>query len=374
MSLFRKVVFGVLVILDSNILCRDFYMQGTQSQMLLQFGKIVVPEIVYDEVLNKHCEKLMECRDNLSKKLEEYNRLLFEPCALDEKSDLETEQKHYEDFLIQLMMENGFYPPEPYPNVPHRDVVNRSLQRKKPFKPDGRVGYRDYLVWRTVLEIVARSVDEVHFISANSTDFADEQDRNKLHSDLLDEMKSLGIDESKLKYWATLKDFIEEVVKPALEQLDEEKNMIEKLTRDHENFMLPVSIYVINTLKGFDVSGYDVIVPGEMPLVEDVDMPDKIMIEGISKIDDSKVLVEVSSYFFSIIESRATKAEVVAMSKVELENSTINALDAKIVEIHTDVSLQADIEVIYDTKNQQICSIEIVDVSDSSYCVYCPYD
>lgn len=49
-------------------------------------------------------------------------------------------------------------------------------------------------------------------------------------------------------------------------------------------------------------------------------------------------------------------------------------LDVKIVAMHTDVPQQVNTVVIYDTKSHRICSIEIVDASDSSYCLYCPYD
>ena len=48
----------MLIILDSNILIKDFYMRKANMQLLRKFGKVIIPEIVYDEVRNKHRERL----------------------------------------------------------------------------------------------------------------------------------------------------------------------------------------------------------------------------------------------------------------------------------------------------------------------------
>lgn len=58
-------------------------------------------------------------------------------------------------------------------------MVQRSIRGSKPFRTSG-VGYRDALIWQTVLE-QAKSTDVV-FVSGNSKDFAAED--GSLHSDL----------------------------------------------------------------------------------------------------------------------------------------------------------------------------------------------
>jgi hypothetical protein len=61
-----------------------------------------------------------------------------------------------------------------YASVPHAHVVARALRRRKPFDADGRNGYRDCLLWMSLLQHLqsqGRRVGEVAFISNNSTDF-----------------------------------------------------------------------------------------------------------------------------------------------------------------------------------------------------------
>jgi hypothetical protein len=62
----------------------------------------------------------------------------------------------------------------PYPEVSHRAVAARALARRRPFDPEGHDGYRDTLVWESVLAL-ARSLPggRVAFVSRNDKDFAD---------------------------------------------------------------------------------------------------------------------------------------------------------------------------------------------------------
>ncbi len=60
------------------------------------------------------------------------------------------------------------------------------MQRKKPFKADGSTGYRDCLVWLTCLNVaLSNPNEEIHFITGNTRDFADLNDKDKLHPDLM---------------------------------------------------------------------------------------------------------------------------------------------------------------------------------------------
>ena len=65
----------MIVVLDTNILYKDFYMRGTQMKLLNKFCTIIIPEIVYDETINKHREKLRELGAAVVKKTEEYNQI-----------------------------------------------------------------------------------------------------------------------------------------------------------------------------------------------------------------------------------------------------------------------------------------------------------
>lgn len=89
---------------------------------------------------------------------------------------------------------------EDYPDIKHEIVVKRALQRKKTFKANGSTGYRDYLVWQTCLEVPRRyASEEIHFITENTRDFADQNDREKLHPALLADLTEMKIPGSRLR-------------------------------------------------------------------------------------------------------------------------------------------------------------------------------
>lgn len=342
-------------------------------QLLLKMGNIVVPEIVFDETLNKHREKIREAGSVAQKKLEEYNRLACDEIKIDFETKYVAEDAQYEDFLTSLLLSNCAYPPEGYPDVEHKIIVARALARKKPFKPDGREGYRDYLVWRTVLEIVKGNAGPIHFVSENPKDFADENDKRKLHPDLLEEMKQLQIDSTRLTYWSSLKDFIDEVVKPELQRAEDEEKLKQSLL---ENTQLSdaISAYLDEHLKGFDVRRYDIFVPGEETLIDTFEDQGDTEITDISKLDQDKLLITMCCKYYCVVESKLLKMDAALLPKEYLENSTIVEEDDKTFNVYTEVLTDVLLEIIYDTGKSTADAIEITDVSDSNYCAYCPYD
>jgi hypothetical protein len=72
----------------------------------------------------------------------------------------------------------------PYPTTPHRSIADRDLARRKPFSETGK-GYRDALIWESVLELATANVDDVVFITSNSGDFSDS---DELHPDLVKDL------------------------------------------------------------------------------------------------------------------------------------------------------------------------------------------
>ncbi len=59
----------------------------------------------------------------------------------------------------------------PLPAVTHEAVLERALSGRRPFDQDGRTGYRDALIWHTVLELAQTTTNVV--LVSNDGDFAD---------------------------------------------------------------------------------------------------------------------------------------------------------------------------------------------------------
>ena len=342
-------------------------------QLLLKVGNIIVPEIVFDETLNKHREKIREAGSAAQKKLEEYNRLAYDQIKIDFEEKYADEDMRYETFLTDLLLAHGGYPPEGYPNVEHKIIVARALARKKPFKPDGREGYRDYLVWKTVLEIVKQYTEPIHFVSENPKDFADEKDKKKLHPDLLEEMKQLQLDAAKLIYWSSLKDFIDEVVKPELQRAEDEEKLKQSLL-ENAQFTDAISNYLDDHLKGVDVKGYDIFVPGVDPTIEEFEEEFDKEITDISKVECEKILITMLCKYYGIITSKLSKLDADSLPQEYLENFSIAEISDKLFKVSTEVPIDVVLEIIYDARMRNVEAIEITDMSDSNYCEYCPYE
>ncbi len=90
----------------------------------------------------------------------------------------------------------------PLPNIDISSVVDRSIRLKRPFQKGG-TGFKDFLIWRSIVELVQSSPEnEIDFISHNPKDFAE---NGRLHTDLLEDLAE--IDASRLRYFDAFNNF-----------------------------------------------------------------------------------------------------------------------------------------------------------------------
>jgi PIN domain len=163
------------VVLDTNIFCQDFRMRSSNFRLLREGLRVIpaelkVPEVVLDEVVNRFAEDLEEAVAEARKAEAGLARLLAGPLNSSAKTlNVGKETEAYREWLIASLEEAGVEI-LPYPDVPHKEVVRRDLQRRHPFKRDGS-GYRDCLIWENVRELVRNDTDSVVFVTANKSDF-----------------------------------------------------------------------------------------------------------------------------------------------------------------------------------------------------------
>jgi hypothetical protein len=100
----------------------------------------------------------------------------------------------------------------PIPSPDHESVVRRDLERRKPFNKEGK-GYRDYLIWLSVLEVLKRGY-RVVFVTTNKDDFCDDQ--GCPHGDLLKDLDANGIDRGQLVIAPSLDKAVSEHVESLL--------------------------------------------------------------------------------------------------------------------------------------------------------------
>ncbi|MEL6170524.1 MAG: PIN domain-containing protein [Pseudomonadota bacterium] len=180
------------IFIDTNILMNDSFFRSSSAKAFLKacsFLKVqvVVPDIVMDELLGNFSTRLQEKVNAYQKASRELVKLV----DLDQSPpDVEAEVSAYEDWLLELIEDNGLTV-APYPDVSAKELVSKSYEGAKPFK-DGGEGHKDYLVWKSVAaHINAQETDASNcFLTNNTKDFCAKGDDGAfiLHPELAEQV------------------------------------------------------------------------------------------------------------------------------------------------------------------------------------------
>lgn len=217
----------MLVVIDANVFCADFQMMGNAFRIFMSESRRVglepcVPESVRDEVLNKFRVKLVK----LAEKTEDAVQAASTSIGKDiinlvlPKQEIQRlcsqYQKHFKD--VSLRHNFRFLP---YPQVSHEDLVERELAGLRPFR-DGR-GYRDALLWFSVLEHLKEHGEPIAFVTKNSNDFG----KGRLHADLVRDLKAIGLTHGHIKFFNSLEELTHALITPSLQEIDQLRQLVE---------------------------------------------------------------------------------------------------------------------------------------------------
>jgi hypothetical protein len=213
----------IIFIADANVFWADPNLSGEDWMLITEFvqrqeGKLIVPQVVIDEVVNNFRKQITGAVSAASKARSDISRLTGKQVPATLKIDSEKEARDYETrlkYILNTLRAEIL----PYPKVSHPDLVKRALNRRKPFNEAGS-GYRDSLIWLSVIAHQPLRGFECVLITENSSDFAAGRDRaDVLHPHLEAEWKEAGFDRP-IHLLPKLSAFVDSFVKPALERLD----------------------------------------------------------------------------------------------------------------------------------------------------------
>jgi hypothetical protein len=206
------------VVLDTNtIYGRRYRLDGPHIAILeraIVLGRLVliVPQIVLEETENKYREDVSKLQQTISAEVEKLNVLLpperrckFGPLEFD--AAVADFAERFRKRLTELQAQHPAYS-----DISHEDVVRRDLERRRPFQESGR-GYRDSLIWETVLRKVASDRLTV-LLTENTKDFC-AKDGN-LHPHLVKDLEARGLRSDAMKVCTTLEAFVDQYLKPLL--------------------------------------------------------------------------------------------------------------------------------------------------------------
>lgn len=234
----------MFIILDTNIVYSDKLLQSTSIRMLVDSvkklgGCVCVPKIVLMENKNhikKSIQQFYSEYKSILRTGKKYVTTIKFPVLDDKFIDdnynecIKILQGNINKLGIEIL---------PIPSVSHEKVLLRDLAHKKPFTEKGK-GYRDALIWENVKLVCKRKIPPlfekyyVVFITDNSADFCDTKDKNKLHEDLIADLKNESINEDTLNIFPSIDELMNVVIKPKMDRLEDIKNKINK-TKVYQN-------------------------------------------------------------------------------------------------------------------------------------------
>jgi len=179
--------------------------------------QLVIPELVKEELVNQYREDFNKLKRSLLQLERKLRGLVLEDEMLRVSFPLDDEEvvRAYRHALEKRLTELKAKCP-PYPQVSHGKVIQRCLQRRRPFQASGK-GYQDTLIWESVLDEVLEG-DEVVFVTNNKKDFMDKE--GNLHPDLADDLKQLNCSGSSIQILSSLNELLKTVLLPELETAD----------------------------------------------------------------------------------------------------------------------------------------------------------
>lgn len=221
----------MIVILDSNIFTADFHMSGNNFNLFMDFlnrtdSKLYVPRVVLLEVKNNFKGGMQKARDGIQGQITGLKRRIVDIKLENPLTDNYIEQEcqlYFEEFDEKLKSIGAEI--LEHPNVSHQAIVERAIYKKKPFKQNG-TGYRDTLIWESVIELLENQETSVALITRNIDDFCNKGNVYCLHDDLKADIIKHEISGDRLYFYSDLKMFLKDFVLP---QFDRQEDLEEKI-------------------------------------------------------------------------------------------------------------------------------------------------
>ncbi|MAO81908.1 MAG: hypothetical protein CMH82_14860 [Nocardioides sp.] len=265
-----------LVVIDSNAVHRDPWMKNVPGQELLAHAsrgecKVVFPYVVLDELLRQQRDWV---QDNYGAVIKVVDRMRGNPIDVSDtakklKRSFDGLSEQIDKSFDELKAHSGVEvaPIPAAPDLTSR-LVARDLARKRPFLEVGSegwsAGYRDAVIWETVLECLSWLEDDekLIFVTADKGFLTD--DKKALHADLLDDLDSRTIAHDRVVSAQTTARALAEV-QAVVEHAAKTREMVEAAT--NELFSLDGKDVSMQMVYGGDYD-YPDFVKFEMPSLE----------------------------------------------------------------------------------------------------------
>jgi len=288
----------VLVVVDTCIFAEDYHLRATLVRLLIEHcstagHQLVVPEVVVREVVNRYRESIEERRSKLLSAAMAVKDVTGREFQIDYSSDqLRADIQAYDHELRSAIIGHGGKI-QPIPNTSHDALVGRDLARRKPFSKTGK-GYRDALIWESVLELAAAGPD-IAVITTNKEDFAEKD--FTLHHDLQKDLEGRGIAVERVTLYVTLKAFVDRYVIIALPKPHQELARFTLATVPNFSLEVAVEQVALDNLPHREISARALGRPSELenPTISMIGSPSDIIVLDQRELESGERLIEFSA-------------------------------------------------------------------------------
>jgi hypothetical protein len=209
------IYFDTNILISESFFCSAWAQSFIKACALLQIN-VVVPEIVVDEVNGNYPKHLNDKVRAFQKAERELSKLVDLKSQDFPIADLAEKQA---SFLEELFDDNGVEI-APYPEIPAKQLVEKSYEKQKPFKDSGE-GHKDYILWETIKShILRQETDSPHiFLTNNVKDFCQTDDKGKfkLHPDLAAQIETKNL---RPDIHVSMKSVLEGILMPLMEGMN----------------------------------------------------------------------------------------------------------------------------------------------------------
>ncbi|PZE60374.1 hypothetical protein DEJ33_04875 [Curtobacterium sp. MCPF17_047] len=201
----------LIVVLDTNAVHRDPWLTRDVAPKLIQLAasevcEIVYPQVVIKELTRQRIESAREALDSAAAGVEQMGAAginVAETVTLLQNAHDRIESD-IDNAFVEVLAKPGVRD-VPVPEVKTTDLLGRDLGRRRPFleieqgKTRKSLGFRDVLIWESVLEVLqtSNSGDTVLFVTFDGGFIAD--DKKSLHADLLEDLDGFGIPRERIR-------------------------------------------------------------------------------------------------------------------------------------------------------------------------------
>jgi len=344
------------IVIDTNIICQDYWLEKPHFRVLLEGCSIIpatiyIPEVVVDELVNRYKEDLEEAVLKFQNAIRNINILTKEELKY-EINDIDSLVNKYKTFLSSKLKERGVNI-IPYPEIPHKKIVERDLARKKPFKRDGS-GYRDYLIWENVKHISLFGEHQVAFITNNIKDFGEGP---YIDDDLAQEI----LNKHRLKIFRSLKQFNDEYILPKLKKLEEIKRLLQEEKLEQFDIRKWLEDNLLDLLRNYDLEEILAGFPegvGSAWISDIVEIKD-IKIEEVSELENENKLVTAYIEFEANCNIDSDWDDYVNHEEVR-EFWGENEAPFSFVSISLNEVIRMTVDLVVDGKTNRVDSEEII--------------